>query len=301
MFMRRWLCVLLTMLLCVFYGGTALAEQILVVANPDPEDRLHLRVSTSTTSASLGKYYNGTQVVVLKTYANGWAKVQIGPLDGYMMTQYLSDEKQASALAEGAWQGTTLYALPDIQSNSQQLNGYEKLCIMGFRDEWCHVYVPALDCTGFVHASVDALAETNAVVQSRAWVYNPDSADRLNLRQHPSTDAASLGKYYNGVPVDVLELAQNGWVKVRICEAATGYMQAKYLSAYKVATAFPLVYTTHPQQLRLEPRSSGKAIEPIQAGTGTTVLGVCGPWYHVLDENLDGYIQAAYTDTQLKR
>ena len=111
MFMRRWLCVLLTMLLCVFYGGTALAEQILVVANPDPEDRLHLRVSTSTTSASLGKYYNGTQVVVLKTYANGWAKVQIGPLDGYMMTQYLSDEKQASAmpLAEGAWQGTTLY------------------------------------------------------------------------------------------------------------------------------------------------------------------------------------------------
>lgn len=303
MFMRRWLCVLLTMLLCVFYGGTALAEQILVVANPDPEDRLHLRVSTSTTSASLGKYYNGTQVVVLKTYANGWAKVQIGPLDGYMMTQYLSDEKQASAmpLAEGAWQGTTLYALPDIQSNSQQLNGYEKLCIMGFRDEWCHVYVPALDCTGFVHASVDALVETNAVVQSRAWVYNPDSADRLNLRQHPSTDAASLGKYYNGVPVDVLELAQNGWVKVRICEAATGYMQAKYLSAYKVATAFPLVYTIHPQQLRLEPRSSGKAIEPIQAGTGMTVLGVCGPWYHVLDENLDGYIQAAYTDTQLKR
>lgn len=98
MFMRRWLCVLLTMLLCVFYGGTALAEQILVVANPDPEDRLHLRVSTSTTSASLGKYYNGTQVVVLKTYANGWAKVQIGPLDGYMMTQYLSDEKQASAM-----------------------------------------------------------------------------------------------------------------------------------------------------------------------------------------------------------
>ena len=227
MFMRRWLCVLLTMLLCVFYGGTALAEQILVVANPDPEDRLHLRVSPSTTSASLGKYYNGTQVVVLKTYANGWAKVQIGSLDGYMMTQYLSDEKQASAmpLAEGAWQGTTLYALPDIQSNSQQLNGYEQLCIMGFRDEWCHVYVPALDSTGFVHASIDALVETNAVVQSRAWVYNPDSADRLNLRQHPSIDAASLGKYYNGVPVDVLELAQNGWVKVRICEAATGYMQ----------------------------------------------------------------------------
>ena len=301
--MKRGLCVLLTMLLCVLYGGTALAEQILVVANPDPEDRLHLRVSPSTTSASLGKYYSGTQVQVLKTYANGWAKVQIGTLDGYMMTQYLSDEKQASAmpLAEGAWQGTTLYALPDIHSNSQQLNGYEQLCIMGFREEWCHVYVPALDSTGFVHTSLDALVNPKAVVRSRAWVCNPDSADRLNLRQHPSTDASSLGKYYNGVPVDVLELAKNGWVKVRIGEAATGYMQAKFLSAYKVAAAFPMVYTTHAPQLRLEPRSSGKAIEQIQVGTGMPVLGVCGLWYHVINENLDGYILAAYTDTQLKR
>lgn len=79
MFMRRWLCVLLTMLLCVFYGGTALAEQILVVANPDPEDRLHLRVSTSTTSASLGKYYNGTQVVVLKTTQTDGPKCKLVP------------------------------------------------------------------------------------------------------------------------------------------------------------------------------------------------------------------------------
>lgn len=55
MFMRRWLCVLLTMLLYVFYGGTALAEQILVVANPDPEDRLHLRVSPSHNVCFPGK------------------------------------------------------------------------------------------------------------------------------------------------------------------------------------------------------------------------------------------------------
>ena len=38
-----------------------------------------------------------------------------------------------------------------------------------------------------------------------ATVSNPNPADRLHLRAEPSRDAASLGKYYNGTPVQVLE------------------------------------------------------------------------------------------------
>lgn len=300
---RKWICVMLVIMLCFLHGQMALAATSMVVANPNPEDRLHLRVSPSTSSASLGKYYNGTHVEVLKTYASGWAKVQIGALSGYMDMQYLSAEDQASAMpaSESEGQGTMLYALPDVQSSSQQLNAYTQLCIMGFQGAWCHVYVPSLDTTGFVHASLDTLMKENAVVLSYAWVNNPNSADRLNLRQRPSTSAPSLGKYYNGVQVDILELAKDGWVKVRIGELATGYMQAKYLSAYKVAATFPSVHNLQEQQLRLAPSAKEDALENIQAGTGMTVLAVCGPWYHVRIENLDGYVQAVYTDTQLKR
>ncbi len=64
-----------------------------VVNNPDPADRLHLRTEASRSSASQGKFYNGTPVFVLKR--NGeWTQVQIGfgntALTGWMMTEFLT-------------------------------------------------------------------------------------------------------------------------------------------------------------------------------------------------------------------
>lgn len=223
-------------------------------------------------------------------------------MSGYMDTQYLSQSLQASAMpeVECPWQGLLLFALPDTSSTSQQLSGYTRMMIMGFNGAWCHVYVPGYDCTGFVHTSLSSLLEENAITKSVAWVSNPDSADRLNLRTKPSASAASLGKYYNGVKVEILDLAENGWVRVRIGELATGYMQAKFLSAYEVELATPTVFSTTDHALYVQPASTGKAFEPIHSGAGMTVLGVCGEWYHVQMENLDGYVQSACTDAQLK-
>ena len=57
--------------------------------NNNPEDRLHLREKAEKGSRSLGKFYNGTPVKVLKR-GQEWTKVQIGPMTGYMMTKYLA-------------------------------------------------------------------------------------------------------------------------------------------------------------------------------------------------------------------
>lgn len=63
-----------------------------VVNNPNPADRLHLRVEPDRNAKSLGKFYNRTPVKVLQTKGE-WCKVQIG-LDGYltgwMMKKYLA-------------------------------------------------------------------------------------------------------------------------------------------------------------------------------------------------------------------
>lgn len=61
-----------------------------------------------------------------------------------------------------------------------------------------------------------------------ARVHNPNPDDRLNLRTKPSTDAPSLGKYYNGVDVTLLGPEENGWYKVKF-GTLTGYMQAEFL------------------------------------------------------------------------
>jgi len=61
------------------------------VSNPDPADRLHLRTKPERNAPSLGKFYNGTPVHVLKEQGD-WCQVEIGVdghLVGWMMKKYL--------------------------------------------------------------------------------------------------------------------------------------------------------------------------------------------------------------------
>jgi len=63
-----------------------------VVNNPDPADRLHLRVKPDSASQSLGKFFNHTPVQVLSQRGD-WSQVRIGldgHLEGWMLTKYLT-------------------------------------------------------------------------------------------------------------------------------------------------------------------------------------------------------------------
>ena len=64
-----------------------------------------------------------------------------------------------------------------------------------------------------------------------AVVNNPDPADRLHLRTEPDRASRSLGKFYNGTPVKVLQ-QQGDWCKVQIGLDGylTGWMMKKYLA-----------------------------------------------------------------------
>ena len=63
-----------------------------------------------------------------------------------------------------------------------------------------------------------------------AVVCNPDPNDRLHLRTKPSREADSLGKFWNGTPVRVLN-ERDGWCQVEIGMDGrlTGWMLKKYL------------------------------------------------------------------------
>ena len=62
-----------------------------VVRNPDPADRLHLRVKPDRSAESLGKFYNGTPLSVLGQEGE-WTRVALGTdgPEGWMMTRYLA-------------------------------------------------------------------------------------------------------------------------------------------------------------------------------------------------------------------
>ena len=56
---------------------------------------------------------------------------------------------------------------------------------------------------------------------------NPNAKDRLHLRKLATKDSRSLGKYYNGTPLEILSL-EGDWTQVRV-GGQVGYMMTKYI------------------------------------------------------------------------
>lgn len=125
-----------------------------MVNNPNPEDRLHLRVKADRDSASQGKYYNGTFVRVLER-GKTWTKVDVFGVEGWMMTQYLAfgDDMQAvhhvtnHLFVSEILRFTTLYDAPGGKAIDEISGDVLVLGIVG--DEWYHVWVDDEE-TGYV-------------------------------------------------------------------------------------------------------------------------------------------------------
>lgn len=137
-----------------YYDGYATA----VVNNPDPTDRLNLRTEKSVRSASLGKYYNGCVAAILEKGNDGWSKVRIGNVDGYMRNEFLDFERGTkdvtAALPETivknlSGEGANLRKRATTGSEALALypNG-TKAQVLGLTESWCHVQINGM--TGFI-------------------------------------------------------------------------------------------------------------------------------------------------------
>ena len=128
-----------------------------------------------------------------------------------------------------------------------------------------------------------------------ATPYSPDYNDRVHLRAAPREDAVSLGKYYNGTPIRVLDRGET-WTHVSIF-GVEGYMMTKYLA---FGDDTPLADNGLYRQ-RLNEESAeiyewpdrSTAHTTIRAKRGVMILAVVGDdWYHVWDirEDKAGYL-----------
>ena len=150
-----------------FAQAVAMIDQSVyaLVHNPNPADRLHLRVKPDKSAASLGKFYNRTPVYIIER-GKTWTKVRIGNaedgLTGYMMTKYLVfDEKKKEGIAcafpqkdliEGyADIGVTMYQQPrkDAMANNLFEYHYGDFIIGVAGDDW-FVVMRADGAVGYV-------------------------------------------------------------------------------------------------------------------------------------------------------
>ncbi len=294
----------LTLALCATALG---ACSTATITNPNPAERLNLRTQPRKDAISLGKYYSGVVVDLLGEEQNGYVKVRIDPMEGWMDKNFLTDELtyDAPPTTTVIQDGANLRAQPTAQSKS--LGTFDSgtwVCVLGVRDDsWLHVSIN--DMTGFMQNSLLAEAFTyhsHGVVTAGtgyAVVNNPISSERLNLRESPSGNAAILGKYYNGTVVEVLERMNASWARVRIGGTAVGYMQTKFLAMDgEPVEAFPLIPTIkNPSgtglNLRETPSTNAKSLGLYPNGSQVSVLGVWkNGWVHVTVDGKTGYMQA---------
>lgn len=122
---------------------------VMAVSNPNPADRLNLREKPSRSSASLGRYYNGTSVDVQSISSDGWAYVVIGPMAGYMDASYLGEVGSVSSadihavITNRYGSGLNLRETPSLSAVILGLypNGTDVLILGMLPSGWTHVMV----------------------------------------------------------------------------------------------------------------------------------------------------------------
>jgi len=137
-------------------------QKTATVNNPNPADRLHLRKKAASSSDTLGKYYNGTKVVLLdqKNTKSGWTRVRIGDLEGYMMTKYLVFGEEAKQILSyqpeviidnRSGEGLNFRIAPKGNADIiQLLQDGTKVTVLGISDQWLHIMIG--DKTGFIRS-----------------------------------------------------------------------------------------------------------------------------------------------------
>ncbi len=236
----------------------ASASKWATVSCSTPAETLTLREYASTTSASRGKYYNGTTVEILSNTGD-WCKVRVGNKTGYMARRLLCLDSETPELITldgahtyGDSAGVTQYALKQwpSQSASTVKTYYNKgatMDVLGRAGCWYHVRMREDGKTGYMPSQNIMVASARVGIGEYGVVCNPSEQLRLNLRDRPDFGGKVLDRFFNGVQVQILDfdiaqidtwLSSDGWYKVRV-NGQTGYMQIKYIQPVKVGDGTP--------------------------------------------------------------
>lgn len=169
-----------------------------------------------------------------------------------------------------------------------------------------------VDATIFPRSIDDAITDMD--ISSYAMVVGDASTSQSSLLSEPHMDAALLGMYYSGTPVNVLAI-DGSWAEVDIC-GAKGYLQAEFLtfglSMLDVPRHFPYMallseYEEQGVFVYSQPEADAPyyldTISNIHSNLNTKFLGRVGDeWFHIArSDGLTGYVQAQYFYNEMSK
>lgn len=124
-----------------------------------------------------------------------------------------------------------------------------------------------------------------ALANDYIYISNPNPDDRLHLRAAPDANAQSLGKYYNGAPIQRLYFAHSeDWVQVKVglgSHSLTGYMKKAFISDDEQPSAMPQYASVKPCKAYAQPDLASRQVT-IAGGRLVSLMGFSDGWWHVL-------------------
>ena len=135
--------------------------------------------------------------------------------------------------------------------------------------------------------------------QVKATVTLSNSADKLNMRDKPSTSGKRILKIADGEEVEVLQ--SGDWAKIRY-NGKEGYVKNDYLlyqeeepQVEEVATEQAKVtLTSGTLNVRQQASARSERLGAVENGATVTVLATEGSWTKIYTENLTGYVLSRY-------
>ena len=285
------------------------------------EDKVNLRQQATQYSTKIGSYERGTWVSISGESGNWYYVTMPDGKTGYMSKNYVevvtpsvtaiakvTNPKSNAFLNLRSWPSYSATVL-GIYYNTTPL------IMLDLSDGWYHVRVNGQE--GYLREEyVTVIGSTVAYSEQYATIVTPNNSG-LNLRSGPGMSYASLGMYYGGNYVMVLQEG-NGWSMVSI-DGQVGYMNSNYLKvgllspsevkkASQSSTAstetsssnsYAIVSNPRSTQLlnlRESPTTTARVVGQFANGTKVTMLHQGTEWckVQVVKTGAVGYMMTSY-------
>ncbi len=202
---------------------------------------LNLRREPSEKSEILTSFKPGTAVKVLGQ-GNGWYRVRVGEMTGYMASRYLTASVPGSGSTSGSSQTrqglvknpgeNQMLLLRETASTQAKVLGYypngTQVTITGESGEFYKVIVAGK--SGFMMKKYIALQE-ESFQPFRAKLVNPNGNKIVNFRKAPGLSGAIIGELPVGTEIIVNEMG-DVWCKVTI-DDVDGYVSRYFFEKIK--------------------------------------------------------------------
>lgn len=265
--------------------------------------RVALREQPSTSSDLICRIYNGIAVEYIADAPNGFVKVRLGAVEGYMMKKFLSADPTTHYPKNGYVHGynhqrkVEMYSTPDMLEAVAELPDssidWDGVSVLAVAHDWLYILHNGI----YGYIPYWYIEETGNFRTATAW---PENANQY-MAFYNKPNGKIIGYYHKGCFLYFLfdpELL-NEWVRVRIGNTP-GYVKSDYTDGWIVdMPELPeMMVHANTANIHAEPSDQSPVDLQLPMDTIVRIMGFIGDWYHVEYGDYDTAIYHGFMRSQ---